>query len=257
MAATARPTIIIVHGGWHTPASYEKLTSALEDSGYEVHCPRLLSVNEARPPNAGLSDDTALVRSYVESLVQAGRSVVAIAHSYGGQVITNALCGLGVDARAAKGLKGGVWHLIYMAAFAVPEGVAMMDKVQEFGNMDLVPLAFDFADDGTCVSCDPKTLLIGPGPSDAEVEAYLKTLVRWHGNVMYHASEHAAWREIPVTYIKALADITVPVHYQQHFIEEMDKAGRQVQVFELDTGHCPNLTATDGVVDAVNKVVSG
>ncbi|KAK7710330.1 hypothetical protein SLS64_005915 [Diaporthe eres] len=260
MAATTRPTIIIVHGGWHTPASYEKLTSALEASGYEVHCPRLLSVNGARPPNAGLSDDTALVRSYVESLVQAGRSVVAIAHSYGGQVITNALnalCGLGVDARAAKGLKGGVSHLIYMAAFAIPEGVAMMDKVQEFGNMDLVPLAFDFADDGTCVSRDPKTLLVGPGPSDAEVEAYLKTLVRWHGNVMYRASEHAAWREIPVAYIKASADMTVPVHYQQHFIDEMEKAGRKVQVFELDTGHCPNLTATDGVVDAVNKVVSG
>lgn len=193
----------------------------------------------------------------MESLVRAGRSVVAIAHSDGGQVASNALYGLGVDARAAKGLKGGVSHLVYMAGFAVPEGVAQMDKVKEFGNMDLVPLAFDFADDGTCVSRDPKTLLIGPGPSDAEVEAYMKTWVRWHGNSMYHASEHAAWREIPVAYIKALADMTIPVHYQQHFIEEMEKAGCKVQVFELNTGHCPNLTATNGVVDAVNKVVSG
>lgn len=221
-----------------------------------MHCPRLLSVNEARPPNAVLSDDTALVRSYVESLVRAGRSIVAIAHSYGGHVASNALYGLGIDARAAKGLKGGVSHLIFMAGFAVAEGVAQMDKVKEFGNMDLVPLAFDFADDGTCISRDPKTLLVGPGPSDAEIESYMKTLVRWHGNVMYQASEHAAWREIPVAYIKASADMTIPVHYQQHFIDEMDKAGRQVQVFELATGHCPNLTAADGVVEAVNKVVS-
>lgn len=222
-----------------------------------MHCPRLLSANEARPPNAGLSDDTVLVRSYTESLVRAGRHVVAIAHSYGGQVASNALYGLSTDVRAAKGLKGGVSHLIYLAGYAVPEGVAMMDKVKEFNNMDLVPLAFDFADDGTAVSRDPKTLIIGPGPDDEEVEAYLKTWIRWHGNCMYQASEHAAWREIPVAYIKTTTDMTVPVHYQQHFIEEMEKAGRKVQTFELAAGHCPNLTATDGVVDAVNKVVSG
>ncbi|KAG6354626.1 hypothetical protein INS49_004644 [Diaporthe citri] len=215
MATTVRPTIIvrITCKLSAEDVCYGRLISALEASGYEVHCPRLLSVNEARPPNAGLSDDSALIRSYVESLVRAGRSVAAIGHSYGGQVISNALYGLGVDARAAKGLKGGVSHLIYMAAFAVPEGVAMMDKVEKFGNMDLVPIAFHFADDGTCVSGDPKTLLIGPGPSDAEVEAYMKTFV----------SENAAWREIPVAYIKASADMTVPVHYQQHFINEMEK----------------------------------
>lgn len=215
------------------------------------------SVNEVRPPNAELSDDTALIRSYVESLVRAGRSVVAIGHSWGGHVATNALHGLGVDARAARGLKGGVSHIIYMAAFALPEGLATMDKVKEFGNMDLVPLAFDFADDGTCISCDPKTLLVGSGPSDGEIDEYLGTLVRWHGNVMYQPIEHAAWREIPVAYIKTSNDMTVPAHFQQHFIDGMEKAGRKVQVFELETGHCPNLTATDGVVNAVNKVTSG
>lgn len=214
-------------------------------------------MNGARPPNAGLPHDSALVRSYVESLVRAGRSVVAIGHSYGGHVMSNALHGLGIDARAAKGHKGGVSHLIYMAGFAVPEGVSRMDKVKEFGNMDLVPLAVDFADDGTCVSRDPKTLLIGPGVSDAEMESYMKTWALWNGNVMYQASEHAAWREIPVAYIKSMADMTIPVHLQQHFIDEMEKAGRKVQVFELATGHCPNVTATDGVVDAVNNVVSG
>ncbi|KAG8163942.1 hypothetical protein KVR01_005860 [Diaporthe batatas] len=255
MATTTKPTILIIHGGWHTPASYEKLISALEASGYEVHCPRLLSANEVRPPNAGLADDTALVRSYAESLVRAGHRVVAIAHSYGGQVASNALYGLGTDARAAKGLKGGVSHLVYLCGYAVPEGIAMMDKVKEFNNMDLVPLAFDFADDGTAVSRDPKTLIIGPGPSDAEIEAYLKTWVRWHGNCMYQASEHAAWRDIPVAYIKTTADMTVPVHYQQHFIEEMEKAGRKVEVFEVAAGHCPNFTATDDVVNAVNKLV--
>lgn len=213
-------------------------------------------MNEARPPNAGLADDTALIRSYAESLVRAGRTVVAIGHSYGGHVASDALHGLGVEARSAQGLKGGVSHIVYMAAYAVPEGVAMMDKVKEFGQMDFVPIAFDFAEDGTCVSADPKTLIVGPGPSEEEMEDYLKTFVRWHGKCMYHASEHAAWREVQVAYIKCSADMTIPINYQEHFIEEMEKAGRKVQVFELATGHCPNLTDTDGVVDAIKKVAS-
>lgn len=57
-----------------------------------------------------------------------------------------------------------------------------MDKVKEFGHMDLVPLAFNFAEDDTCLNNDPKTLLVGPSAvADNEVNRYLATLVRWNG----------------------------------------------------------------------------
>lgn len=130
-----------------------------------------------------------------------------------------------------------------------------MDKVKEFGNMDLVPLAFDFAEDNSCLNRDPKTLMVGPG-DETEVEAYLKTFVRWNGKCMYLPIEHAAWRDIPTAYIYATADMTVPIHYQKHFVEILEKEGRKVQTFELETGHCPNFTDPQGVVDVVNKVVS-
>ncbi|TGJ81573.1 hypothetical protein E0Z10_g7196 [Xylaria hypoxylon] len=256
MTAQTKPTIVIVHGGWHIPEHYDKLVTALESADYEVHVPRLPSTNGPRPPNADLDSDTALVRSYVESLVRAGRTVAAILHSYGGQVGSNALYGLGVDARAAQGLKGGVSHLIYMTAYAVPEGTAMMDKVKEFNNMDLVPLAFDFAEDDSCVHRNPKVFMVGPGPEDEEIDKYVETLVRWNGKCMYQASKHAAWRDIPVSFIYTTADMTVPFDYQKNFVEGLEKAGRKVQTFELATGHCPNFTATEGVVDAVIKVVT-
>lgn len=44
--SAAKPTLVIVHGGWHIPESYEKLVGALETAGYEVHCPRLPSTNQ-------------------------------------------------------------------------------------------------------------------------------------------------------------------------------------------------------------------
>ncbi|TRX91641.1 hypothetical protein FHL15_007423 [Xylaria flabelliformis] len=257
MVNEAKPTLFIVHGGWHVPESYKKLTGALESRGYEVHLPRLPSANGTRPPNADLFTDSLLVRNYVESLVQAGRTVVVIMHSYGGQVGSNALCGLGLQARAKQFLPGGISHLIYMTAYAVPEGSAMMDKVKEFGNMDLVPLVFDFADDDSCLFRDPKGLMVGHGAEKSEVDAYVNTFVRWNGKSMYQATEHAAWRDIPVSYIYTTADMTVPLAYQQNIVKGLEKAGCKVQTFELETGHCPNLTATEDVVQIVEKVIIG
>lgn len=187
--------------------------------------------------------------------MEAGRSVVAILHSYGGQVGSNALAGLGQETRAKEGLPGGVSYLIYIAGFAVSEGTSMMDKVRESGHMDLVPIAFGFSDDGTCVHNDPRSLLVGPGDVDAnEVDQYLATLVRWNGKAMYLPTRYAAWREIPVAYIHSTSDMTVPIDYQKSFVEGMQKAGRSVRTFELTTGHCPNLTATAGVVDAIDQI---
>ena len=75
----------------------------------------------------------------------------------------------------------------------------MVSKVKEFGHEHLLPLAFDFADDDSCVSRDPKTLLIGPGVDDAETGLYMITMVRWNGKSMYQPVTRCAWREIPVT----------------------------------------------------------
>ncbi|KAI1478092.1 alpha/beta-hydrolase [Daldinia eschscholtzii] len=241
----SKPTLVIIHGAWHVPQSYSKLTKALKNAGYEVHVPRLPSANGARPPNADLSTDSDLVRSYVESLVDAGRTVVAIMHSYGGQVGTNSLCDLGLASRSEKGLPGGVYQLIYMCAFALPEGGSMVGKVREFGHEHLLPLAFDFAEDNSCVSRDPKTLLVGEGVDDAELNEYLSTL----------EVTKCAWREIPVAYIYTSADMTVPFDYQKSMVEKMEADGQKVRTVELATGHCPNLTMTKGLVDAIDSCI--
>ncbi|KAI1197245.1 alpha/beta-hydrolase [Nemania serpens] len=253
-----KPTLFIVHGAWHVPESYKKLTSAFESRGYEVHLPRLPSTNGMQPPSADLFTDSLLVRNYVESLVRAGRTVVVMMHSYGGQVGTNALHGLGAETRAKQGQPGGISHLIYMAAYALPEGISIMDKVKEFGNTDLIPLVINFADDGTCLYHDPKGMMVGPGADEADVDEYVDTFVRWNGKGLYQANEHAAWRDIPISYIyTSTTDVTVPRPYQQNMVEGLEKAGRKVRTFELETGHCPNLTATEGVVQIVEKVIAG
>lgn len=256
---TTKPTILIITGAFHVPEGYHKLTTALEAAGYEVHVPRLPSNNGKRPPNADLADDTALIRSYASSLVRAGRHVLVIAHSYGGQVCSNSLYGLGLEARSKEGLKGGVSQLIYMTAGAMVEGKSMMTWVEKFGHMDLMPIVFSFADneDGSGIIRDAKLAFVGPYPEEmeAEVNEYVKTLVYFNGKSMHDTIDHAAWREIPVAYIHTKNDMSLPLDYQKAWVEEMRSAGRDVQTFELDTAHAPQLTAVGDVVDIVNKLV--
>lgn len=262
MTADNKPTIIIIGGAFHTPASYSKLASALRATGFEVHVPRLPTCNEARPPNADLADDTNLIRSYIESLVLAGRIVVPIGHSYGAQVMTNALCGLGLETRSSQGLKGGVSNLIYMAGYILPEGISTFDKNKEFSKLEDVHLVFDMAEDNTMVLRNAPLMmgLRDPGIDEAEIEEYLKTLCRWNAKGMMQPIEQAAWREIPVAYIYAASDLSIPIYAQQSMVESVEKAlestGRTAQTFEVESGHCPHFTATQEVVDAVNKVVS-
>lgn len=66
------------------------------------------------------------MRRYAQKLVDAGRRVVAVMHSYGGQVGTDSLSGLGWNTRSEQGLPGGVSDLLYVTAFALPKGGSSM-----------------------------------------------------------------------------------------------------------------------------------
>lgn len=254
-----KPTVVIVPGAFSSPECYGKLTSALMSHGYEVHVPDLVTNNESRPPNGDLKDDTALIRSYVQNLVEAGRTVVAIGHSYGGQVMSNALYGLSLEARCSQGLNGGICALVYMAGFALPEGLSTYDKLTEFGKLEeSAPAIFDMAEDQTMILRDPIPFLglNDPGMGEADIEAYMKTLRRWNGEAMTQPLEKAAWREIPVTYIHTTIDSPIPLVAQQSMVRAIELAGHRVQAFTIETGHCPHITATGRVVDAVNKAIS-
>lgn len=51
-------------------------------------------------------------------------------------------------------------------------------------------------------------------------------------------------------------DATVPLDYQKNVVEFLEREGKAVETVEFETGYCPNLTATQEVVDAVIKFIS-
>ena len=93
-----KPTIVLVHGAFASPAGWGEVTDALHKDGYQTATPEL--------GLASVAEDVAIVRSTLDSIPG---DKILVGHSYGGFVITNAATGRG-DVRA----------LVYTAAY-VPE----------------------------------------------------------------------------------------------------------------------------------------
>jgi pimeloyl-ACP methyl ester carboxylesterase len=96
----SRPTVVLVHGAFADGSSWNEVIERMLAEGVQVTVPA--------NPLRGISIDSAYIASYLD---QIPGPVLAVGHSYGGAVITNA-------ATNAKNVVG----LVYVAAFAPDEG---------------------------------------------------------------------------------------------------------------------------------------
>src|SRR5690349_2502431 len=81
--AASSPTVVLVHGAFADAGSWAGVVELLLAEGVKVQAPA--------NPLRGLAADAAYVRSVIE---QIEGPVLAVGHSYGGAVITNATTGL-------------------------------------------------------------------------------------------------------------------------------------------------------------------
>ena len=123
-AADSGPTVALVHGAFADSAGWNDVIAQLLGEGV----PAVAVSNPLR----GIAHDAAYVAS---ALGQIPGSVLAVGHSYGGAVLTNAAL------RA-----GNVLGLVYVAAFAPDEGEALRDieadSKDSVLNSALVPLRY-------------------------------------------------------------------------------------------------------------------
>jgi len=99
------PTIVLVHGAFADGSSWNGVIERLQAKGVEASAPA--------NPLRGISIDSAYTASV---FAQTPGPILAVGHSYGGAVITNA-------ATQAKNVVG----LVYVAAFATEEGEQLGD----------------------------------------------------------------------------------------------------------------------------------
>ncbi|MGZ3679793.1 MAG: alpha/beta hydrolase [Ktedonobacterales bacterium] len=122
--AATPPTVVLVHGAYADASSWTGVIERLLARGVPVMAPA--------NPLRGISIDSAYIASLLN---QISGPVLAVGHSYGGAVITNA-------ATNAKNVVG----LVYVAAFAPDEGESLSqienNSKDSVLNTALVPLQY-------------------------------------------------------------------------------------------------------------------
>lgn len=97
----SKPTVVLVHGGYHTPDIYAPFITSLQNANYEVHCPQLPTTNlkylvpdpshpdfnyeprTHKPPEQ--TQDADVIKALLKTLIDDhGKEVLLIAHSAGG-----------------------------------------------------------------------------------------------------------------------------------------------------------------------------
>lgn len=122
--AKSAPTVVLVHGAFADASSWGDVTERLQAEGVRVIAPTNLL--------RGISRDSAYIASFLD---QIPGPVLAVGHSYGGAVITNAATN-----------KENVVGLVYVAAFAPDEGELLSeierDSKDSVLNAALMPLQY-------------------------------------------------------------------------------------------------------------------
>lgn len=112
---SSKPVIVAFPGAWHPATTIEPFAQVLRDRGYDVRAYQLRSVGNA---SAHKTDDIAYIRSVLLELIEQGKDVVLLCHSFAGAVSASAIQGLHKKDRAAQGhTAGGLTGVIYLAAF--------------------------------------------------------------------------------------------------------------------------------------------
>lgn len=143
LPASSKPTIVLVPGAWHGPSTFAFLTPLLQAQKFHVIAvPQLPCINSALP----IAADIVALRAILLGLVDQGKDVVLVLHSYAGVVGIQAACGLAKGAKTLDGEgkgKGGVVKMVFLSANVPKVGESHFEQIMGwFVRQGMTPPSF-------------------------------------------------------------------------------------------------------------------
>ena len=231
------PTVVLVHGAFADASSWNGVITRLQAKGVRVTAPA--------NPLRGITADSAYIGAVLE---QIGGPIVAVGHSYGGAVITNA-------ATDAKNVVG----LVYVAAFAPDEGEAL--GAAQAGSKDsvlntaLVPSQYPSADggSGTEFSIDPtKARHAFAGDLSDQEAALIGATQRPVAELAFsEPSGPPAWKDRPSWAVVATVDRAAGTDVTRSMAE---RAGARIT--EVEGSHVIMVSQPQAVTDVIMEAVA-
>jgi pimeloyl-ACP methyl ester carboxylesterase len=235
--ADETPTVVLVHGAFADASSWNGVVELLQAKGVKV----------TAPPNPlrGIAIDSAYIAGV---LSQIRGPILAVGHSYGGAVLTNA-------ATNAENVLG----LVYVAAFAPDEGEVLGEVTA--GSKDsvldtaLVPLNYPLGDGGSAVefAIDPAKFHDAfAADLPAEQTAVLAATQRPAAEAAFsEPSGPPAWKRLPSWAAVASADTAAGTDVIHSMAE---RAGATIT--QLEGSHVIMISQPQAVTDVILKALS-
>jgi pimeloyl-ACP methyl ester carboxylesterase len=231
------PTVALVHGAFADASSWNGVIERLRARGVSVKAPA--------NPLRGLATDSAYIASVLK---ETPGPVVAVGHSYGGAVISNA-------AAHAKNVVG----LVYVAAFAPEKGERLGDATaaskdailgtvlipQHYPSTDRREAAVEFVID------EAKFHDVFAADLSEEQAALMSATQRPLAELAFSdAADEPAWRVLPSWAVVARGDMAAGTDVTLSMAE---RAGAQIT--ELKGSHAIMVSQPDAVTDVIMQAV--
>ncbi|KAL0932690.1 uncharacterized protein CTRU02_211653 [Colletotrichum truncatum] len=245
----SKPTVILVHGAWHSPAHYQEFLDVLEEQGYPCVAPSLPS-GDVVPPENPPEADASCIREIAQNLVDQGKEIIAFGHSYGGTVVTNAFTGLGIRTRAAEGKSGGVRWLVYCTAFILVQnesldGAAPPEATPWQRHEGTLKVFTEGHDIGALLYSDlPRK----------EHQRWLKLLRPFPIASSQYPTQSPAYRDIETLYIYCENDALLPSVVQRSLVTKVRERGFEVHEESLQAGHFPSLSMPKELANIISNL---
>lgn len=224
----ARPTILLIHGGFVDGSGWEGVFTRLKKQGY--------AVSIVQNPTTSLADDVAATRRAIDA---SNGPVILVGHSYGGAVITQA----GNDPR--------VIGLVYITAFAPDNGESVGKLIANPAPGAPVPPILP-PKDGFLMLDKAKFAAAFAADVDAPLAAFMaESQVPWGLDAVNGAVTEAAWKTKPSWYLVAMDDHMIPPDAQRFMSK---RAG--AKVVESPGSHAVYVSHPEPVAKLIAQAAS-
>lgn len=241
---SAKPTLVFVPGSWHTPAVWDKAIEHLDAQHFK--CAKVSLPSCSSDPSATFGDDTQAVRKIITAETEAGRNVVLVVWSYGGQVGNSAIKGLTTPESSDHGRVLGI--ALIASGFAMT-GVGFLEAT---GGVPPPFISLDHDAGYANLNADPKDLFYHDLPKP-EADHWIQQLTKQSLKSLSEGGEHAysGWKDVPTWYLAAVEDKALPVELQRMFVQMAQAQGGDVTLREVQAGHAAMLSKPKECADFV------
>ena len=253
----SKPTLIFVPGAWHAPSVFSRVISLLSTNGYTSHGLSLPSVG-ANPGLPNFDADVAALQTLIDKSISVGEDVIVVLWSYAGVVGTEAvLPSMLKSNREAEGKRGGVIHLVYLAAPALKVGMSVGRSNPDSKAENAGELAV-FDEEAGIVTINPKfaPMLFY---NDVEDQELVKELVDGMQSMSVGALRskltRAAWEYAPATSVICEKDFRLPAERAERQLKEAKELcpGAFQTIERCEAGHVPFVSMPERVVEILRR----